>query len=152
MSIKRWLSLTAVVVAMLALATACSSSDDKEPTATATAASAQPQTVTVTATEFGIESSMTEFHVGTPYHFVVTNSGQAPHEVMLMQPMETGMMSMTEMDKMAVAVVEEDDLGAGQTYEFDLTFDHPYAAGELEFACHIPGHYESGMHTAVTVQ
>jgi uncharacterized cupredoxin-like copper-binding protein len=149
MTSKRWMPMTAVVIAVVALATACGS---KEPTAPSAGTGAQPETVTITATEFGIESSVTKFQVGTPYHFVVTNKGQLPHEVMLLKPMKTGTMPMTEMDKMAVAVVEEDDLGAGTTYAFDLTFDRPYTEGQLEFSCHIPGHYEDGMRTAVTVQ
>ena len=176
MSIKRWLLVAGFAVALFGLATACSSGDNNKATATASAtsstsaatsepqtatasatpsasaATSEPQTVTVTLTEFGIESSVSAFHVGTPYHFVVTNQGKVPHELMIVQPIAPGMMSMTEMDNMAVAHVEEDDLPTGATYALDFTFDHPYAAGELEFACHIAGHYEAGMLAPMTVE
>jgi len=136
--------------------TSAATSEPQTATASATpsasAATSEPQTVTVTLTEFGIESSVSAFHVGTPYHFVVTNQGKVPHELMIVQPIAPGMMSMTEMDNMAVAHVEEDDLPTGATYALDFTFDHPYAAGELEFACHIAGHYEAGMLAPMTVE
>ena len=113
----------------------------------------KPVEVKVTLSEFAIQSSITDFQVGVPYHFVVTNAGEEPHEIMLMEPMEnsTGM-SMEEMDSMALAHVEEDDLPAGGTATFDYTFTQPTASGELEFACHIQGHYESGMKLPITVE
>jgi len=36
--------------------------------------------------EFGIESSVTNFEVGVPYHFEVTNEGSVNHEIMIMPP------------------------------------------------------------------
>lgn len=113
----------------------------------------KPVDVKVTLKEFAIESSITDFRVGVPYHFVVTNAGEEPHEIMLMEPMEnsTGM-SMEEMDSMALAHVEEDDLPPGGTATFDYTFTQPAASGKLEFACHIQGHYESGMKLPITVE
>jgi uncharacterized cupredoxin-like copper-binding protein len=155
MRIKGWLPVAGLAVALLALfglTAACSSSDASTPTATEAAANAEPQTVNVMVTEFAVESSVTAFQAGVPYHFVVTNDGVVPHELMIVPPMEPGMMSMEAMDELALAVVEEDDLGAGQMHEFDITFDHAYAEGELELACYIAGHYEAGMHTAMTVQ
>jgi uncharacterized cupredoxin-like copper-binding protein len=149
---NRLTRLALIVGAFVAATLLIACGDDDDSTATATEMSAEPETVNVTVDEFSIESSLTTFQAGVPYHFVVTNEGQAPHEVMIIEPMETGGMSMTEMDEMAVAVVEEDDLEAGDTYEFDVTFDHPYAEGELEFACHLAGHYEAGMHTPITVE
>ncbi len=152
MRIKGWLPVAGLAVVLVGLTAACSDSESSTSTATTAATNAEPQTVNVTVTEFGIESSMTEFQAGVPYHFVVINEGAVPHELMIVQPMEPGMMSMEEMDEMAIAVIEEDDLGTGQMHEFDITFDHAYAAGELELACYLPGHYEAGMHTAMSVQ
>ena len=43
--------------------------------------------VQVTLTEFGIQSSVTEFEVGVPYRFVVTNDGLVEHEFMIMPPL-----------------------------------------------------------------
>ena len=86
------------------------------------------------------------------YHFVVDNDGVAAHELMIMEPMESGMMDMEEMDELALFVVEEDDLEPGATFEFDYTFPADSVGMPLEFACHIPGHYEAGMHLAITVE
>ncbi|MDA0350599.1 MAG: hypothetical protein O3A10_00120 [Chloroflexi bacterium] len=148
--------LALALVALVGLTAACSDSESSTPAATTAATeaatNAETRTVNVTVTEFGIESSMTAFQAGVPYHFVVKNDGVVPHELMIVQPMEPGMMSMEEMDEMAIAVIEEDDLVAGQMHEFDITFDRPYAEGELELAWYLPGHYEAGMHTAMTVQ
>ncbi|GAB4456609.1 MAG: hypothetical protein Kow0070_06990 [Anaerolineales bacterium] len=117
---------------------------------------AGPQEVKITLTDFGIQSSVTEFKVGVPYHFVVSNTGAIPHEVMLMPPMmadQMGMaMDMEELDKMALAHIGEDQLPAGATASFDYTFTESAPAGTLEFACHIPGHYEAGMKLEITVK
>ncbi|GAB4463718.1 MAG: hypothetical protein OHK0041_26570 [Anaerolineales bacterium] len=115
-----------------------------------------PQEVKVTLTDFGIQSSVTEFKVGVPYHFVVTNTGAIPHEIMLMPPMmadQMGMqMNMEELDKMALAHIGEDQLPAGATASFDYTFTQAAPAGTLEFSCHLPGHYEAGMKLEIVVK
>jgi uncharacterized cupredoxin-like copper-binding protein len=61
-------------------------------------------------------------------------------------------MDMEAMDEMALYVVEEDDLGAGATVEFDFVFPDDAVGTDLEFACHISGHYEAGMRLAIAVQ
>lgn len=142
----------AAAVLVLAASAACSSNDDAATPTSTEAGGDQPVTVNVTMMDFGIQSSMSEFEAGVPYHFVVKNEGQVPHEFMIMQPMQPGMMAMSEMDRLAVGYIEEDDLGPGMMAEMDLTFDKPYSAGELEFVCHITGHYEAGMHSPITVQ
>ena len=149
--------LVAVSAVALVGATAACGGDDAttaEPTMAADEAAHTPDAVTVnvTVTEFAIESSLTTFEAGTPYHFVLTNSGALPHELMLMQPMAAGMMTMEEMDELAIAVVEEDDLPGGGTAEFDVTFEQAFGEGELEFSCHLPGHYEGGMTLPVIVE
>ena len=112
--------------------------------------------VKVTLTEFGIESSITEFQMGVPYHFVVTNAGQVNHEIMIMPPLtedQMGMgMNMQEIDKMALVMIEEDKLTPGKTATMDYTFSEAAPAGTLEFACHTPGHYENGMKLPITVK
>ena len=112
--------------------------------------------VKISLTEFGIESSVTDFEVGVPYHFVVTNKGSVNHEIMVMPPLmadQTGMpMEMEELDEMALAMIEEDKLTPGATASFDYTFTEPASAGNLEFSCHTPGHYESGMKLPITVK
>jgi len=112
--------------------------------------------VQISLTEFGIQSSLTDFETGIPYHFVVTNEGQVEHEFMIMPPLtqdEMGMhMDMAELDEMALAMIEASDLPAGVTASFDLTFTDPASAGTLEFACHTPGHYEANMKLPIVVR
>lgn len=112
--------------------------------------------VKITLTEFAIQSSMTDFQTGVPYHFVVTNEGLVEHEFMIMPPLTTDSMGMAmdmgELDKMALAMIETSDLPAGKTASFDYTFTESAPAGTLEFACHTPGHYEQGMKLAITAK
>ena len=137
---KIWIVL---IVAGLAL-TACGGSNAKS------------NEVKITLKDFGIESSMTDFQTGVPYHFVVTNEGVVEHEIMVVPPVMTdsmGMpMSMEEMDKKALAIIEASDLPAGATASFDYTFTQSAPEGTLEFACHTPGHYEAGMKLPITVK
>ena len=141
MSNQKLLSALLIAALFVPLLAACGGS-----------ASNGPVEVKVTLTEFAIKSSLTAFKGGVPYHFVVNNKGAVPHEIMLMKPMETPAgMDMEEMDKMALANIESDDLPVGGTASFDYTFTEPAAAGELEFACHLAGHYEAGMKLPIMV-
>ena len=108
-------------------------------------------TVNVRAGEYFFKSDMTTFKVGVPYHFIVHNIGAIPHELMIVQPIMAGMMSMDAMDSMAVGHIEDADLQTGQTSTLDLTFTRPYPTGTLEMACHVGQHYEKGMHIPVNV-
>lgn len=123
---------------------------------TACGAQGNSNEVKITLTDFGIESSRTSFDAGVPYHFVVTNNGQVEHEIMLMAPMTEEQMSMNmdmeEMDAMALAHIEAEELQPGTTAEMDYTFTDPAPAGTLEFSCHIAGHYEAGMKLPITVK
>jgi uncharacterized cupredoxin-like copper-binding protein len=112
----------------------------------------EPIEVQITLTDFGIESALSTFEVGQPYHLVINNEGALNHELMVMEPMMGGMeMSMEEMDEMALAMIEEDDLPPGSTQTLDITFTEEDAAANLEFACHVSGHYEAGMKLPITV-
>lgn len=112
-----------------------------------------PVELMVSAKEFAFESPMTEFQTGVTYRFVVTNDGSIPHEFMIIPPMENASdMTMEELDEMALVVVEEDDLPSGATQTVEFTFTEPAPAGNLEFACHTPGHYEAGMKLPITVK
>jgi uncharacterized cupredoxin-like copper-binding protein len=112
--------------------------------------------VKITLTEFAIESSVTDFQVGVPYHFVVTNEGLVEHEIMIMPPLaedQMGMaMDMAALDEMALAMIEAQELQSGSTASFDYTFTEAVPAGTLEFACHTPDHYEQGMKLPLTVK
>ena len=117
------------------------------------AGTAGPTTVPVTMTEFKIDVPQTTFKVGVPYRFVVTNKGTVNHDFSITPPVMEGMagMSAEQMHEGALAVIDAADLPPGTTKTIDLTFTKPYSASEMEFACHTPGHYESGMKTPMTV-
>lgn len=115
-----------------------------------------PVEVQITLTEFGIQTSLTEFEAGVPYRFVVTNTGTVEHEFMIMPPLtedEMGMgMDMGEMDQMALAMIAASDLQPGATVSLEFSFTETAPAGTLEFACHTPGHYEANMKLPITVK
>ena len=113
-------------------------------------ASDKPVNVKVTLTEFKIDTSISSFKVGVPYHFVVTNNGSVPHEFNIMSP-ETGQLTTEQVHQMALAQIDQSDLGAGATATLDYTFTQEYPQGALELTCHLPGHYEAGMHLPIEV-
>lgn len=99
-----------------------------------------------------------ELRQGETVRFVVTNTGQIPHEFILgskeMQDEHRQMMAamaaaghgdhahdMGEMVGVTVA--------PGETQSFVWTATE---AGQLHYACNIPGHYEAGMHGQLQVQ
>src|SRR5574341_1091465 len=92
-------------------------------TARGAANSNGPVEVKVKLTEFGIESSRTEFKTGVTYRFVVTNAGQIPHEFMIMPPlvMDNSGMNMGDLDAMALAMIPEEELPAGTTKTLEFT-------------------------------
>ncbi len=102
--------------------------------------------------DFNFQFSLTTFTVGVPYHFEVTNKGKVAHEIMLVKPIEQGIMDMESMYAMALVHISEDDLQPGTTQSFDYTFTEAALSGELEFSCPIPGHYEAGMKLPITVK
>jgi uncharacterized cupredoxin-like copper-binding protein len=134
-------SVSMLLIAVFLLA-ACSS---------AATASSKPVDVQVTLSDFGITSSLTTFTKGVPYHFVVTNKGAVAHEFMIM-PVESGQVSPDQVQSQKLAGISGSDLPPGATKTLDYTFTQAAPQGTLEFACHLPGHYEAGMHTPITVQ
>jgi len=113
-------------------------------------ASDKPVNVQVNLTEFKIDSSITSFKVGVPYHFIVTNNGSVPHEFNIMPP-ESGQLTTEQVHQMALAEIGQSDLAAGVTATLDYTFTQEYPQGALELTCHLPGHYEAGMHIPIEV-
>ena len=109
--------------------------------------------VTMTETDDGkmlYEPASMEFKKGETVRFVIKNAGETEHEFVLdthakNQEHKALMEKFPEM--------EHDDPNAirleeGATGEIVWTFSN---TGTFEFACLIPGHYESGMHGDVTV-
>jgi len=113
-----------------------------------------PVDVQVNLTEFAIESSLTDFEPGILYHFEVTNSGQIPHEFMILPVSEhLGMagMSMTDFDEMALMMIPIEQLPIGATAEADYTFVSSLE-GSFELVCMTPGHFEAGMHLPISIK
>ncbi len=137
------LSISLMAIATLVLA-ACGGT-------VAAPASNKPVDVQVTLTDFKIESLLTTFSTGVPYHFIVANKGAAPHEFRIMPP-TADPVSPEQVSQMALAGISGQDLQPGATKTLDFTFTQPAPAGKLEFACHLPGHYDAGMHTPIVVQ
>ena len=118
---------------------------------TACGGSGSSNQVNVSLSDFKIQSSQTTFTAGKTYHFVVTNNGQTNHEFMVMQPMSSSQMPMGEMDKMALYHIDQSQLPPGASKSFDFTFPSSQVQKSLEFSCHLPGHYEAGMHLPIVV-
>jgi uncharacterized cupredoxin-like copper-binding protein len=131
---KRSTLLLASLVILSTVLAACGSSGG----------SSGATTVQITLTDFGVQSSLTTFSVGVPYHFVIANKGAVAHQLLIMSP--------TGDPKQALLTVGENDLQAGASKAVDYTFTAAAPAGTLEFACHITGHYEAGMHLPIVVK
>jgi uncharacterized cupredoxin-like copper-binding protein len=141
---------TAAPAAVTAAPTAAPAAVTAAPAATQVAATAAPATpdpatpapaptdapppapvdVSVTLAEFSIQSSLAVFHVGVPYHFIITNNGKIAHEL-------------------NVANLDARSAAPGATVTLDLTFPNQ---AQAEFACHLPSHYQAGMKLPVTVE
>ena len=121
---------------------------------TACGAQSESNDVTITLTDFSIESSVTTFEAGKTYRFTITNEGIIPHEFVIAEPMMEGEDhgEGMEMEHAGLVIeVEEDELPPGATVTVNATFpDH--VDEELEFACHVEGHYEAGMRSPITMK
>ncbi|WP_027235297.1 copper-binding protein [Leisingera caerulea] len=108
--------------------------------------------VTMKETDDGemlFEPSSFSFAKGETVKFVITNAGELEHEFVL----DTAERNVHHKAMMAKMEMEHDDpnsvrLDPGVSGEVVWTFSN---AGTFEFACLIPGHYESGMHGPVAV-
>ena len=108
-----------------------------------------PGDVTV---EIDVEHSLyspTDLRVveGTRVRFVVVNGDPIAHELIVGPPdVHARHAAGTEAEHPSIP--GEVSVGAGLTAVTTFTFDEP---GTFEFACHLPGHYEYGMHGEVEV-
>jgi uncharacterized cupredoxin-like copper-binding protein len=102
------------------------------------------QTVQVTLSDTKVDSSLTTFTAGMPYHFVVTNTGQVSHQFVMI-PMGMGMEHMSVDDMHHAALYMYDSVAPGETRTFDYTFASSTAGQSLEFVCGTQGHYAAGM-------
>ncbi len=127
------LSVIAILVVAL-LVGACGSAGGQS--------NGSPTEVQITLSEFRIDSSQTNFTTGMPYRFMIKNEGTVAHDWSIMPRGGTD-------ESQALIKVDEDQLPPGATVTREFTFTQ---AGDFEFACHVPGHYEAGMLLPITVQ
>lgn len=110
-------------------------------------AAAVDRTVYVTAREFTFTPDHLIVSSGETIRFVVTNQGQQAHEFVIATASEHHEHEelMRKMDDPGMMESEPNGvaLTPGDTKTLVWTFQR---AKHLQFACDIPGHYESGMH------
>jgi uncharacterized cupredoxin-like copper-binding protein len=84
---------------------------------------------------------------GTRVRFVIVNGDPLHHELIVGPPdVHARHATGTEAEHPSIPGEVSVDLNARAVTTY--TFDEP---GEVEFACHLPGHYEHGMHGTVEV-
>ncbi len=99
--------------------------------------------VGVSEGDFYVRAAQTEFRVGQPYVFVVSNVGKVQH-MFVIEP--NGAVHQPLMRGNVMAMVH--GIEPGHTITLAWTFAAP---GAYQLACHEPGHYEAGMVEAVRV-
>jgi uncharacterized cupredoxin-like copper-binding protein len=109
------------------------------------------QTVQVTLSDTKVDSSLTTFTAGMPYHFVVMNTGQVAHQFVMM-PMGIGMEHMSVNEMHQAALYMYDSVAPGESRMFDYTFAQSAAGQSLQFACGTRGQYATGMQLPFMVQ
>jgi uncharacterized cupredoxin-like copper-binding protein len=162
---KCWL-INAVSLALgCIMLTACGGSADQSTNSSSASSSSQssesqsynpgvqnsgtgPQTVHIFEGEMDIKSDVTNFKVGVPYHFEVTNKGKVLHEFTIAKKVPGG----DEDSRDAASVKDVDNIEPGHTATFDFTFKEPAPPAGMEFECSYPGHYEMGMRMDITVK
>ncbi len=105
--------------------------------------------VKVTLVEFRIISSVTVFHAGIPYHFVIANRGQDIHEFMIMPDKPDGTPLPPDAQYKGM-LMELEPIMPGTTWSANYTFA-PTATGRYEIACQMRGHYKAGMRLPIVV-
>ena len=100
--------------------------------------------IRVSLAKFSIQASVQSFTPGVPYRLLITNRGQVNHELRIGPPsMQGGPGEVTFVDEMT--------LQPGTAHTIDVVFPEAAGSAALEFACHLPAHYELGMHRPITV-
>jgi uncharacterized cupredoxin-like copper-binding protein len=114
-------------------------------------ASEATRTIAVDAFDMAFDPASISVEAGEAVTFEVTNTGEAVHEFFLgdsaMQQQHAE--EMADMDpEMAHDEPYSIRLQPGETKELTWRFAD---SGEVEFACHEPGHYQAGMHGQISV-
>ncbi|MGZ9221459.1 MAG: hypothetical protein ACXW4Q_05075 [Anaerolineales bacterium] len=122
-----------------------------QPVVTDTApASSSGTQVDITLADNTIEVSQTEFQVGVPYTFVVTNTGRRAHNFNINPPVSVAGSLDAALDG-ALLVVPQEQLGPGASATIEFTFPDSAEGQLLEFSCLIRRHYDDGMKVDIIV-
>lgn len=105
--------------------------------------------VSISLVDFRVISSVTVFHAGTPYYFMVTNRGQAVHEFMMMRDKPDGTPVTFDEDS-STMFIHIEQVFPGTTLRMNFTFS-PSMIGKSEIACLMRGHYAAGMRLPIVV-
>lgn len=109
------------------------------------------RTIDLEMNEFRFSPERLEVKAGETVLFRVRNTGRIPHELMFGDPAELKDHA-EEMRKQPAMAHHESGgltLEAGKSGEMAWTFSN---AGEFQYGCLIPGHFEAGMVGTVRVQ
>jgi uncharacterized cupredoxin-like copper-binding protein len=106
--------------------------------------------VNITLADNTIDASQTEFQVGVPYTFVVTNTGRRAHNFNINPPVSVAG-SLDAALSGALLVVPQEQLGVGASVTVEYMFPDTAAGQLLEFSCLIRKHYDDGMKLDITV-
>lgn len=93
------------------------------------------ETIEVSMTDFAYEPGALELDAGT-YTFEISNDGQVVHQWALSATGEHGS-----------HVADTGELAPGESASVTVDLE----GGAYEFACHVPGHYDAGMHGELAV-
>jgi uncharacterized cupredoxin-like copper-binding protein len=151
---KRWLILVVGLLIWGITLTACGN-ESQAPSSSGTSSSnsssqsSGANDVHIVMTEMKIESDVTTFTHGVPYHFIIENKGAIQHEFEIAKKVAP---NATEAEHDAVSLKELARLDAGKTQTLDYTFAEAAPAGTLELECGIIDHYMAGMHIDIVVQ
>ena len=104
----------------------------------------------ITLADNTIDASQTEFQVGVPYTFVITNTGRHAHNFNITPPVSVAGSLEAALNSALLAVPQE-QLGPGASVTVEYTFPDSAAGQLLEFSCLIRKHYEDGMVLGITV-
>jgi uncharacterized cupredoxin-like copper-binding protein len=96
--------------------------------------------VPVTLADMSVKMNQTDLKPNTLYTFVITNTGQATHEVVA-EP-EGKVDQALEGTNEPETEAEAEDIAPGTVRELSWFFTAP---GQYQLACHKPGHFEAGM-------
>ncbi len=141
---KYRLVLGLFLLPFLLILVACGSTATPSPSQQSQATPAGSQAVQVTLSDNKVESSLTAFTAGMPYHFVVRNMEHVAHQF-AMVPMGMDMEHMSADEMHHAALFMYDSVAPGATRTFDYTFASSMMGQSFEFACGTQGRYGAGM-------